>query len=86
MSTYRTITVNAGFSGSTVGANSELTDNIIETASEQETRIGFNTESNYNFLMNQPQIEDVTLVGNKTFEELGLSATTLLEVEAIIQS
>ena len=86
MSTYRTVTVDARFSGQAVPAGAELTDQLIESVGTPTQRLSFNTENNYNLLTNQPQIEDVTLVGNKTFEDLGLSAATLLEVEAILQS
>lgn len=40
-------------------------------------------EKDYNLLDNKPQIESVELVGNKTFEELGLdaiSADDLIEI------
>lgn len=39
---------------------------------------------NYELLGNLPQIEGVELIGNKTFEDLGLVALTAAEVEAIL--
>lgn len=38
----------------------------------------------YELLGNLPQIEGVELIGNKTFEDLGLTALTAAEVEAIL--
>lgn len=38
----------------------------------------------YELLGNIPQIEGVELIGNKTFEGLGLTALTAAEVEAIL--
>lgn len=40
--------------------------------------------SNYNDLYNKPQIEGVTLQGNKTFPELGLGTVTDQEIDIII--
>lgn len=39
--------------------------------------------SDYNQLVNKPQIEDVTLQGNKTFDELNLIDITNSEIETI---
>ena len=38
----------------------------------------------YELLENLPRIEGVKLIGNKTFEDLGLSALTSAEVEAVL--
>lgn len=38
----------------------------------------------YNKLRNKPSIEDVTLVGNKTFPELGLHHITNMEIEHLL--
>lgn len=38
----------------------------------------------YELLLNLPQIEDVKLIGNKTFEDLGLTVLTAAEVEAVL--
>ena len=42
--------------------------------------------SDYEQLDNLPQINDVTLIGNKSFEDLGAESLTNLEIEAIINS
>ena len=38
----------------------------------------------YELLGNLPQIEGVELIGNKTFEDLGLTALTAAEVETVL--
>lgn len=38
----------------------------------------------YELLLNLPQIGGVKLIGNKTFEDLGLTALTAAEVEAVL--
>lgn len=39
--------------------------------------------SDYNDLANKPQIEAVELIGNKTFDELGMNSATNLEIAAL---
>ena len=41
---------------------------------------------NYELLDNKPQIENVTLIGNKTFSELGISSLANTEIEIILNS
>lgn len=38
----------------------------------------------YELLLNLPQIEGVELIGNKTFEDLGLTALTAAEIQAAL--
>lgn len=40
--------------------------------------------NDYSLLKNQPQIEGVTLKDNKTFEELGATGLTNLEIENLL--
>lgn len=40
--------------------------------------------TNYNLLENRPSIQSIELIGNRTFEELGLSAMTRNEIENLI--
>lgn len=40
---------------------------------------------NYESLVNKPQIEGVTLIGNKSFSELSLNALTNIEIEEILE-
>lgn len=42
--------------------------------------------TNYAGLINKPQINDVTLQGNKTFEDLGAESLTNIDIENIINS
>lgn len=39
----------------------------------------------YNDLYNKPQINEIELVGNKTFDELGMSAMSNLDIWEIIK-
>lgn len=39
---------------------------------------------NYELLGNLPQIEGVELVGNKTFEDLGLAALSSAEIQSVL--
>lgn len=40
---------------------------------------------NYNNLKNKPSIEDVELIGNKTFEELGLAEIDNIEIDKLFK-
>lgn len=42
--------------------------------------------NDYDAFINKPKINNVTLAGNKTFEELGLRAVTNTEISEIIKS
>lgn len=42
------------------------------------------TSNDYNLLYNKPQIEGVTLEGNKSFEELTLVSLTNAEIEQLL--
>lgn len=42
------------------------------------------TTGDYNFLINKPSIEGVTLVGNKTYEELNMNHLTNMEIESML--
>ena len=45
---------------------------------------GSSGTKDYNKLINQPQIEDRVLIGNKTFEQLGLSPMTFEDIDNLI--
>lgn len=49
----------------------ELSSNTPNVFAQLQMNTG-ETTSNYNYLYNKPSIEGVTLVGDKTFEELNL--------------
>lgn len=42
--------------------------------------------NDYTTLKNQPKIEGVTLINNKTFKDLGATSLTNLEIEKLINS
>ncbi len=44
------------------------------------------TATDYATLTNKPQINDITLVGNKSFEDLGAESLTNIEIDNIINS
>lgn len=50
-----------------------------------QLREGSGGTKDYNDLYNKPQIEGVTLQGNKTYEELNMNRLTNIELEAILQ-
>ena len=68
-------------------ASAEL---VIETQADPETEIdpseGGAVILDYRQLKNKPQIEGNILEGNKTFEELGLSDLTNVEIQEILNS
>ena len=45
--------------------------------------MGTKGTSNYPALTNKPQINNVELIGNKTFEELGIQTMTNLEIKEV---
>ena len=42
------------------------------------------SEIDYSIILNKPQIELVELVGNKTFEELGITAMSTTDIDNIL--
>ena len=42
------------------------------------------SEIDYNVLLNKPQIELVELVGNKSFEELGITAINTTDIDNLL--
>lgn len=49
-------------------------------------RVAIRSVTSYEQLDDLPQINDVTLIGNKSFEDLGAESLTNLEIESIINS
>lgn len=86
MSMYRTVTVRAIFQNEPMRANASFSDNIIREKNVKTNVANRSTDRDYNRLLNQPSIEEITLIGNKTFLDLGLRPATKLEIEAILQS
>ena len=69
----------------------ELSEDIGMSVSGPETvrmtiasGTSITTNSDYEALLNKPQIESVTLEGNKSFDDLGLSSLTNSEILAAL--
>lgn len=62
---------------------SPASESILGVGSENIT---VRNVSDYEELDNLPQINDVTLIGNRSFEELGAESLSNLEIESIINS
>ncbi len=45
---------------------------------------GYGRATDYERLQNKPSIESVTLIGDKTFEELGLNGITNIELSKLL--
>lgn len=62
----------------------EITENnVIDGSAYEILKVDEGTRD-YEKLINKPQIEAVTLIGNKTFEELGLSPIDGNEIISIL--
>lgn len=61
----------------------ELLNELIEQKVEVEPETML-ININYNYLINKPRINDVELIDNKTFENLGLSDMTNNEIENLL--
>ena len=64
---------------------------VVEVNEEDDLRVDGGDDSvkvirDYNQLKNRPKIEGVTLVGDKTFEELGLLEMSNSEIQDIINA
>lgn len=62
----------------------ELLDNEIEIEFETDI-VGSGGTNDYEKLTNKPRINEVELEGNKSFEELGISPLTNMEILDIIK-
>ena len=69
------LTVEAPTQSNQVGADVNLI-NVVHV----------NSTADYNLLRNKPQIESVTLTGNKSFKDLGLTGITNMRLEQILNS
>lgn len=86
MSVYKTVTVNARFVNPKINADASVVGKTIQTNANILHDVRHNPVYDYELLDKKPSIEDVTLIGNKTFEDLGLFSATNLDIEAILQS
>ena len=82
------ITLDIGGEGRTTSLAIESAPSLgLSVESEQGISLSIGKASgtsNYEALINKPSIEDVTLVGNKTFKQLGLEAMTQQEIDQMI--
>lgn len=85
MSTYRTVTVTPTLSGNKISVTPEMSPNQIGATAKMTNQIQVNNTSDYELLQNKPQIESVELIGNKTFNDLGLSNISNMRIEQIIK-
>ena len=51
---------------------------------EMDTILNAGGTRDYERLQNLPSIESVTLIGNKTFEQLGMSSLSNMEIEELL--
>ena len=69
----------------------EVSVRVRDTGGEVRMRVnesirpGSGGSSDYEDLSNKPSIESVTLMGNKTFSDLGLTPLTNEEIEALLR-
>ena len=61
-------------------------DNSEQLVTVAEETVTVEGTRDYNKLKNHPQINDIELIGNRTFEDLGADSLTNLEIETIINS
>lgn len=85
MNRYRIVEVTPEIVGSQVEVNATMSDNLIETTAGISTAIRHNTVSDYDLLTNKPQINSVTLQGDKSFEDLGLEGISNIELEELLK-
>lgn len=60
-------------------------DAPMDTSFETIIRVTDSCESDYNSLVNQPKINEVKLIGNRSLEELGLNSITNIELEELLK-
>lgn len=57
----------------------------MDTSFETIIRVTDSGSSDYNSLINQPKINEVKLIGNRSLEELGLNSITNIELEELLK-
>ena len=60
-------------------------DAPMDTSFETIIRVIDSGSSDYNSLINQPKINEVKLIGNRSLEELGLNSITNIELEELLK-
>ena len=85
MSAYRTVTVTPTLSGNKISVTPEISGNNITASANMVNQIQVTNTSDYQLLKNKPQIESVELIGNKSFNDLGLSKISNMQIEQILK-
>ena len=60
-------------------------DAPMNTSFKTIIRVTDSGSSDYNSLINQPKINEVKLIGNRSLEELGLNSITNIELEELLK-
>lgn len=60
-------------------------DAPMDTSFETIIRVTDSGSSDYNSLVNQPKINEVKLIGNRSLEELGLNSISNIELEELLK-
>ena len=60
-------------------------DAPMDASFETIIRVSDTPVSDYNSLINQPEINEVKLIGNRTLEELGLNTISNIELEELLK-
>jgi hypothetical protein len=84
MSTYRTVTVTPTLSGNKISVTPAISKNQIGAVAKMANEVQVTNTSDYQLLKNKPQIESVELIGNKSFNDLGLTNISNMRIEQII--
>lgn len=84
MSVYRTVSVTATLSSNKIAVIPEISKNNIRASANMVSKVQVTNTSNYELLQNKPQIESVELLGNKTFNDLGLSNISNMRLEQLL--
>ncbi len=84
MSVYRTVTVTPTLSNNNITVVPDISDNDVNASAKMTNQVQINNTSDYQSLMNKPQIESVELIGNKSFNDLGLSSLSNMQIEQIL--
>ena len=84
MSTYRTVTVTPTLSSNKLSVTPEISGNNVRASANMVNQVQVTNTSDYQLLKNKPQIESVELIGNKSFNDLGLTNISNMRIEQII--
>lgn len=85
MSSYRIVTVKAKIIGDKINVSPKLSGNEIRASANLTNETRTISTLDYELLNHKPQIENVELMGNKSFDDLGLTNISNMEIEFIIR-